>query len=74
LSSERASNPYLLQRALAGLKDGDIVMAHLGIWSRQEPWAPAVLEPLISGLEKKGYCFATLREHPDYRAAFAAVK
>ena len=74
LSSERASNSYLLQRALAGLKDGDIVMAHLGIWSRQEPWAPAVLEPLISGLEKKGYCFATLREHPGYRALFPTVK
>jgi hypothetical protein len=28
-----------------------------------------VLEPLISGLEQKGFCFATLREHPAYRAA-----
>jgi peptidoglycan/xylan/chitin deacetylase (PgdA/CDA1 family) len=52
---------------LKNLKDGDIVMAHLGIWSRQDPWAPAVLEPLISGLEKKGFCFATLREHPAYK-------
>jgi peptidoglycan/xylan/chitin deacetylase (PgdA/CDA1 family) len=42
-------------------------MAHLGIWSRQDPWAPAVLEPLIVGLKARGLCFATLREHPAYR-------
>jgi hypothetical protein len=24
-----------------------------------------VLEPLLTGLEQKGFCFATLREHPD---------
>jgi peptidoglycan/xylan/chitin deacetylase (PgdA/CDA1 family) len=64
LPSDKWPNAMLLQRALRKLKDGDIVMAHLGIWSRQDPWAPAVLEPLISGLEQKGYCFATLREHP----------
>ncbi|MFJ9533475.1 polysaccharide deacetylase family protein [Herbaspirillum sp. NPDC101396] len=69
LPSEKWPNAMLLQRALRKLKDGDIVMAHLGIWSRKDPWAPAVLEPLISGLERKGFCFATLREHPAYRAA-----
>jgi peptidoglycan/xylan/chitin deacetylase (PgdA/CDA1 family) len=67
LPSEKWPNALLLQRALNGLKDGDIVMAHLGIWSRKDPWAPAVLEPLIEGLEHKGFCFATLREHPDYK-------
>lgn len=67
LSSQAYPNAVLLQRALSGLKDGDILMAHLGIWSRQDPWAPAVLEPLMSGLEQKGMCFATLREHPSYR-------
>jgi peptidoglycan/xylan/chitin deacetylase (PgdA/CDA1 family) len=40
------------------------MLAHLGIWSRQDPWAPAVLEPLITGLKARGLCFATLREHP----------
>jgi peptidoglycan/xylan/chitin deacetylase (PgdA/CDA1 family) len=54
----------LLKRALDNLKDGDIFMAHMGIWSRKDPWMPANLEPLISGLERKGFCFATLREHP----------
>jgi peptidoglycan/xylan/chitin deacetylase (PgdA/CDA1 family) len=57
----------LLQIALQNIRSGDILMAHLGIWSRQDPWAPAVLEPLIVGLKARGLCFATLREHPQYR-------
>lgn len=65
-SSEAFPNSVLLKRALARLKDGDIFVAHLGIWSRKDPWAPAVLEPLITGLQQKGMCFATLREHPDF--------
>jgi peptidoglycan/xylan/chitin deacetylase (PgdA/CDA1 family) len=74
LSSERFPNARLLDVALRNVKPGDILLAHLGIWSRQDPWAPAVLEPLIAGLKARGLCFATLREHPDYRAAFAAVR
>ena len=66
LSSASHPNALLLKKALDGLRDGDIFMAHMGIWSRKDPWAPANLEPLLSGLEKKGFCFATLREHPDY--------
>lgn len=67
LSAAQASNPELLRRMLSRLRGGDIVMAHLGIWSRNPPWAPENLEPLISGLQQKGYCFATLRDHPSYR-------
>jgi peptidoglycan/xylan/chitin deacetylase (PgdA/CDA1 family) len=67
LPSASAPNDMLLKRALNGLKDGDIFMAHLGIWSRKDPWAPAVLDPLIAGLKRKGFCFATLREHPAYQ-------
>jgi peptidoglycan/xylan/chitin deacetylase (PgdA/CDA1 family) len=66
-SSDKFPNAVLLKRALDNLKDGDIFMAHMGIWSRKDPWMPANLEPLISGLERKGFCFATLRAHPDYR-------
>jgi peptidoglycan/xylan/chitin deacetylase (PgdA/CDA1 family) len=66
-SSDKFPNAVLLKRALDTLKDGDIFMAHMGIWSRKDPWMPANLEPLISGLERKGFCFATLRDHPDYR-------
>ncbi len=72
LPSERWSNEVLLARALRDIKPGDILLAHLGIWSRRDPWAPAALEPLIIGLKARGLCFATLREHPRYRAAFAA--
>ncbi len=67
LPSDRYPNTQLLQRALRDLRSGDILLAHLGIWSRQDPWAPAVLEPLIVGLKDKGFCFVTLGEHPAYR-------
>lgn len=67
LPSDRYPNARLLSQALAHVREGDILLAHLGIWSRQEPWAPTVLEPLITGLKAKGLCFATLRDHPDYR-------
>ncbi len=72
LPSDKFSNPLLLAKALRDIRSGDILVAHLGIWSRQEPWAPAVLEPLLLGLKARGFCFATLREHPDYRAWVAA--
>jgi hypothetical protein len=45
LSSEKFSNALLLKRALDHLRDGDIFMAHLGIWSRKQAWAPENLEP-----------------------------
>ncbi len=67
LPSKKWSNPVLLKRALDHLQDGDIFMAHMGIWSRKQAWMPENLEPLITGLKQKGYCFATLREHPQYR-------
>ncbi len=72
LPSEKFSNEALLRKALQGIKPGDILLAHLGIWSRKDPWAPAVLEPLIIGLKEKGFCFETLRKHPDYRAWVAS--
>jgi len=68
LPSERASNAALLRKALRDVRSGDILLAHLGIWSRKDPWAPAVLEPLIVGLKQQGFCFRTLREHPRYGA------
>lgn len=65
LPSEKYSNAMLLDKALRGVRSGDILMAHLGIWSRRDPWAPAVLEPLIVGLKQKGFCFKTLKDHPQ---------
>lgn len=71
LPSGRYPNDKLLAQALRDIRAGDILLAHLGIWSRKDPWAPAALEPLIEGLKQRGFCFATLREHPRYTAATA---
>ena len=72
LPSDQYPNALLLERALRNIRSGDILVAHLGIWSRQDPWAPAVLEPLIEGLKKKGLCFATMDTHPAYREKIQA--
>ncbi len=68
LPSDKFPNQALLEQALRRVKPGDILMAHLGIWSRQDPWAPTVLEPLLQGLKSRGMCFAPLRDHPAYVA------
>jgi peptidoglycan/xylan/chitin deacetylase (PgdA/CDA1 family) len=73
LPSDRWPNTLLLNQALRDIRPGDILLAHLGIWSRQDPWAPAVLEPLITGLQAQGFCFETLAEHPTYREAVRAA-
>ena len=73
LSSQTHSNASLLKNALKNIRSGDILVAHLGIWSRQDPWAPAVLEPLIVGLKEKGFCFASLRQHPQYSKLIPAA-
>lgn len=67
LPSDRYPNDVLLKKALRDIRPGDVLLAHLGIWSRHDPWAPAVLEPLIVGLKQRGFCFRTLSEHPAYR-------
>jgi peptidoglycan-N-acetylmuramic acid deacetylase len=67
LPSDRFPNQRLLEQALRNIRSGDILVAHLGIWSRQDPWAPAVLEPLVVGLKQRGFCFATIDQHPQYR-------
>jgi peptidoglycan/xylan/chitin deacetylase (PgdA/CDA1 family) len=72
LPSDRYPNAALLARALRDIRDGDVLMAHLGIWSRKDPFAP-MLEPLIVGLRERGLCFRTLREHPGYRAPAPVV-
>jgi len=60
LNSEKHPNSTLLEKASREIKDGDIAMAHLGIWSRKDPWAPAVLEQLIINLKGRGFCFGVL--------------
>ncbi len=63
----KISSDDLLQQAFRDIRSGDILMATLGVASRQDPWAPAVLEPLIVGLKARGFCFDTLRTHPDFK-------
>lgn len=72
LPSDRFPNTALLEKALRDIRPGDVLVAHLGIRSRKDPWAPAVLEPLVTGLQARGFCFATLRDHPAYRGWIAA--
>lgn len=67
LPSDRFPNEMLLRKALRDVRPGDILLMHLGIWSRREAWAPAVLDPLLAGLQARGYCFDTLDHHPQYR-------
>ncbi len=69
LPSEKYPNDVLLKRALANLRDGDIMVMHTGIWSRKDPFAP-MLDPLIAGLKAKGFCFATVT--PEVARARAA--
>jgi len=74
LPSDRFPNATLLAQALRDIRAGDVLVAHLGIWARQDPWAPAVLEPLLAGLKQRGFCFATLREHPQLAQAARTPK
>jgi peptidoglycan/xylan/chitin deacetylase (PgdA/CDA1 family) len=68
LPSDRYPNAALVERAVNTLKDGNVIMAHLGIWSRQEPFAPA-LDELLGRLRAKGFCFAapTPADQPNRR-------
>jgi len=70
LSSEKFPNAELLDKAIKNVKSGDILLAHLGIWSRLDPWAPAVLDPLMRSLKDRGYSFAPIREHPRYASLY----
>ena len=69
LPSDKYPTPVLLQRMLRDVRQGDVLLVHLGIWSRRDAWAPQALEPLIVGLKKRGLCFATLRDNPQFAAA-----
>ena len=61
LPSETYPNDLLLKNALRDIRDGDILVMHLGIRSRKDGWAPAVFDPLLTGLKARGFCFDTLK-------------
>ncbi len=59
LPSESHPNRKLVDAAVAKLKDGDVLMMHLGIWSRRDPFAP-MLDELLKRLAARGFCFAPI--------------
>ncbi|HVT36894.1 MAG TPA: polysaccharide deacetylase family protein [Nevskiaceae bacterium] len=59
LPSEQYPNSVLVGRAVRDIKPGDIVMLHMGIWSRKQAFAPA-LDDVLTGLEARGLCFAPI--------------
>lgn len=59
LPSDRYPNRVLVDRTVASVKDGDVLLMHLGIWSRQDPYAP-MLDELLVRLRQRGFCFATV--------------
>jgi len=63
LSSVTYPNSLLLERALKRIRSGDVLMMHLGIRSRQDPFV-RVFQPLIQGLKAKGFCFAKIVSAP----------
>jgi peptidoglycan/xylan/chitin deacetylase (PgdA/CDA1 family) len=61
LSSETHPNRALVDQAVRSVKNGDILLMHLGIWSRKDPFA-TMLDELLTRLEGRGFCFATIPE------------
>lgn len=59
LPSEGHPNPALARRAIATIRDGEVLVMHWGVRSRRDPYAN-VLEEVIAGLQARGFCFATL--------------
>lgn len=51
----------------ASIRSGEVLLLDLGAVANTEPWAIANLEPLLVGLKERGFCFATLRQHPAFQ-------
>jgi peptidoglycan/xylan/chitin deacetylase (PgdA/CDA1 family) len=71
LPSDRFPNRALLAQSLRTIRDGEVLVMHWGIRSRQEKYAD-VFEDLIVGLKSRGFCFAPLTEPSPRLAAEAA--
>jgi peptidoglycan/xylan/chitin deacetylase (PgdA/CDA1 family) len=59
LPSDAHPNAALARRALANIRNGEVLVMHWGIRSRRDPYAN-VLDEVIAGLQARGFCFATL--------------
>jgi peptidoglycan/xylan/chitin deacetylase (PgdA/CDA1 family) len=66
LPSEKYPSEKLINAQIRNIRDGDILLWHLGIWSRKDPLYLR-LDELIAGLTAKGLCFARITEHPQWK-------
>lgn len=66
LDSGQHPNASLLRRNLGNIRAGEVLVMHWGVRSRREPFVE-ILEPLVTGLLQRGFCFETLP--PDGVAA-----
>jgi len=66
LPSEKFPSDQLIKTQLRHIRDGDILLWHLGIWSRKDPLYLR-FDELISGLRSKGLCFARITDHPQWK-------
>lgn len=61
LPADKHPSDRLIAQQLRDIRDGDILLWHLGIWSRADPLWPH-LDRLIGGLKARGLCFARLTD------------
>ena len=66
LPSDKFPSEALIKTQISNIRDGDILLWHLGIWSRKDPLY-LHFDELISGLKAKGLCFARIPEHPQWK-------
>lgn len=66
LPSEKFPSDALIAKQLREINDGDILLWHLGIWSRKDALYPK-LDTLITGLKAKGFCFARIPDNPRWK-------
>lgn len=73
LPSEKFPADRLIGAQLKSIRDGDILLWHLGIRARKEPLYPR-LDELIAGLKHRGMCFARIVDHPRWKLADTGKK
>jgi peptidoglycan/xylan/chitin deacetylase (PgdA/CDA1 family) len=61
LPSDAYPSDALIAKQLRNIRNGDILLWHLGIWSRKDPLWPK-LDDLLGGLKESGFCFAKVTE------------
>ena len=66
LPSEKFPSAQLIKTQIRDIKDGDILLWHLGIWSRKDPLYLR-FDELIGGLKAKGLCFAKISGHRQWK-------